>query len=96
MQEEERKREEAEAKTTAGAVKLLIRKVSSMGTSESHNVITSGRLDPSKSHQQKTMSSRPPFSPNSAGGLSNNSGANASRNVTSGKNALVRSQSNEQ
>ena len=96
MQEEERKREEAEAKTTAGAVKLLIRKVSSMGISENHNVITSGRLDPSKSHQQKTMSSRPPFSPNNAGGLSNNSGSNASRNVTSGRNALARSQSNEQ
>ena len=49
MEEEEKRREEAEAKTTAGAVKLLIRKVNSMNISENHNVITSGRLDLSKS-----------------------------------------------
>ena len=95
MEEEERRREEAEAKTTVGAVKLLIRKVNSMNISENHNVITSGRLDLSKSQQQKTMSSRPPFSPNSADELSNNSGVNASRNATGGKNPLVQSQSCE-
>ena len=91
MEEEERRRIEAEAKTTAGAVKLLIRKVNSMNISENHNVIGSGRLDLSRSHQQKTMGSRQPFSPNSASDLSNNSGVNASRNVTSGKDRLARS-----
>ena len=95
MEEEQRRREEAEAKTNAGAVKLLIRKINSMNISENHNVITSGRLELSMPHKQKTSSLRAPFSPNSAGELSNNSGVNATKNAMGERNGLNRSQSGE-